>query len=339
MENGLQVIKKKFNEIKKIYLLEFFDNDEKLFIIGSPEEGENWKLSDLKFIIWDLCNTGKHELIELDNFPVRNVEDLGKRLARTSGNILQIGDDGTVSSVLKKVENRLRQKKENDKKEEEKSNKANADLKEDIGRKTNGEPDENHIIKYNQDMDFKPIVNEKEPWVLGDYKRTSFCLYQHQDGTKIETLQLIVGRTTVQIWHQIRDDSKNGDEFPNKGDPFLEYIWTNRISVNQEREETRLQIENFEYGQKDKLHDKLTDFTLVVYWYVRVNEDEKSVKNIIQEDDEGKKKSGNIRRYVIKRKDVIEKFHTVRYACEALEHLSKRYKNIADNYIKAHKVS
>ena len=51
--------------------------------------------------------------------------NLGTRLVRTPGNILQINDDGTVSSVLKKVENELKQIKENAKKEkEEKSDKA-----------------------------------------------------------------------------------------------------------------------------------------------------------------------------------------------------------------------
>jgi len=44
---------------------------------------------------------------------------------------------------------------------------------------------------------------------------------------------------------------------------------------------------------------------------------------------------------VIKRKDIIEKFHAIRHACKALEHLNKRYKSkyLANNYIRVHEVS
>ncbi|CAB5205685.1 unnamed protein product [Rhizophagus irregularis] len=42
---------------------------------------------------------------------------------------------------------------------------------------------------------------------------------------------------------------------------------------------------------------------------------------------------------VINRKDIIEKYHIVRHACKALEHLNKRYKSkhLADNYVRVHK--
>ena len=44
---------------------------------------------------------------------------------------------------------------------------------------------------------------------------------------------------------------------------------------------------------------------------------------------------------VIKREDIIEKFHAVRHACKALEHLNKRYKSkhLSNNYTRVHKVS
>ena len=41
---------------------------------------------------------------------------------------------------------------------------------------------------------------------MGDYERNSYCL--HNDDEK--TLQLIVGRSTVQIWHQIHKSKKEG---------------------------------------------------------------------------------------------------------------------------------
>ncbi|PKK70297.1 hypothetical protein RhiirC2_746757, partial [Rhizophagus irregularis] len=78
--------------------------------------------------------------------------------------------------------------------------------------------DEKHTIHY--DKGFEPIVIDKEPWVMDEYERNSYCLYQKKENTRIQTLQLIVGRSTVQIWHQVRDDSKSKGELsklPNKG--------------------------------------------------------------------------------------------------------------------------
>ncbi|PKY63603.1 hypothetical protein RhiirA4_493198, partial [Rhizophagus irregularis] len=131
-------------------------------------------------------------------------------------------------------------------------------------------------------------------------------------------------------------------------EPFLEYIWTNRIPVNQERKETRLRIENFEYGTNNDLHGKLTDFSLKVYWYIRVgkdNEENIEKENEIIKEMEGKEKmkeNKNMRKWekTIKRKFIIKKSHAVRHACKALEHLNKRYKNknLANNYIVTHEV-
>ncbi|CAB5370240.1 unnamed protein product [Rhizophagus irregularis] len=193
--NGLQIASKKFEELEKIYLLEFFDSDEKLLIIGEgrkdkglkkgkDQKGEGLKVREdleegkdqvLKFIIWDLYNTGKYELVELDDFPITktNIKDIYSRLAITSGNILQIDDDGKVLSVLK--------------------NKAvdlNINLKEIFG-KANGKDDTNHTIYYDENINFK--VDDREPWLSGSSEKTSYCLYYNEKGTETETLQLIVG--------------------------------------------------------------------------------------------------------------------------------------------------
>jgi hypothetical protein len=378
-ENGLQIALKKFDEIERIFLIEFFDSDEKLLIIGKRQEGK------IVSIIWDLYNTSKYKILELDdlliqmnsssstNLQLSTRENIRTHLDRTSGNILQINHDGTVSSVLKKIEEKLERKEK-----EKLYNFVEPKL-----RKPNGKSDENHIIYYNENtINFEPIVTDEEPWVLGDYERTSYCLYYSEKGTEVETLQLIVGRSTVQIWHQVHDSSKNKERLPNKGEPFLEYIWTNRIPVSQERKETRLRIGEFKYGSNDGLHDKLSDFYLKVYWYIRNNDDERenikktvNVKmtdhEIIEENNEihriekefkkinenseiDEKEKDKMKQKVIKsskklkiiektikRKDIIEKFRAVRHACKALEHLNKRYKSkrLANNYIRLHKVS
>ncbi|CAB4389931.1 unnamed protein product [Rhizophagus irregularis] len=366
MENGLQIASKKFDEIEKIFLLEFIDNDEKLLIIGEcPKEG-------IMLIIWDLYDTGKyHILTKLGDFPITIKENIGTHLARTSGNILQVNDNGNIKSIVKFIEN-LKQKKIE---ENLKQKKSEENLRQNLkieDEKPDGKPDRKHNIYCDVNINFKPIVSDKEPWVLGDYERTSYCLYYNKKRTLTETLQLIVGRSTVQIWHQINDENKlkrEKEHLPNKGEPFLEYIWTNRIPVNQESEETRLQISKFECGPNDSLHDKLRDFYLKVYWYEVIEDNVENLKETEHETSKEDNEEIEIRRKrrkssvkvewleqnismeeggkidkmikhekVIKRKDIIEKFHAIRHACKALEHLNKRYKSkfLANNYIRVH---
>ncbi|PKY60223.1 hypothetical protein RhiirA4_483690, partial [Rhizophagus irregularis] len=180
IENGLEIASKKFKELEKIYLLEFIDNDKKLFIIGKGQKDEGLKVEDLeeskdqeinidkedkkvlKFIIWDLYNTDEHELVELYDFPITktNIDDIYTRLAMTSGNILQIDDYGKVSSVLKKVENEINKKKL------DKAAGPNIVLKNIFG-KLNGKDDENHTLYYDKNINFKQICNDREPWLPG----------------------------------------------------------------------------------------------------------------------------------------------------------------------------
>ncbi|PKY16229.1 hypothetical protein RhiirB3_480626 [Rhizophagus irregularis] len=305
MENGLEIVSKKFNEIEKIYSLEFINNDEKLLIIGEdPEE-------KLKFIIWDLYNTGKVETTALDDF--LTIEEFDIRLARTSGNLLQVNYKGKVTSVLKNIEEKL---------------------------KRNESKETNNILRiYSKDENHRYFDKCIEPWVVDDDETHSYCLCDNDD----ETLQLVIGRSTVQIWHQIKDDSKCKDELPNKGEPFLEYIWTNGIPIDQVRKATRLRIKEFKYGLSNNV---LNDFKLKVYWYERVQDGkikENEEKIMMMEDIEiengeaGKKMERMGRKEkTILRQDINDKVSAVRHACKALEHLNKRAKYLV-NYVSKHR--
>ncbi|PKC63594.1 hypothetical protein RhiirA1_396710 [Rhizophagus irregularis] len=343
MENGLEAINKKFDGIEEIYLVEFFENDRKLIVIGSgvSEDEEN-----LKLIIWDMYNVVETETIELDDF--LTTKNIYTRLTRTSGNLLQIDDKGDVTSIVKRVDRLLKQKQSKM-----------------IGKIVSPLPPSPDLSYF---KGVKPMVVEIEPWVLGDYKdykSNSYCLYQNKNGSEIETLQLIVGRSTIQVWHQINSDDKNKskDELPNKGKPFLEYIWTNGIPVNQEREKTRLRFEKFEY--RSNVDFNLTDFCLKVYWYERVSkgvsEDELEIKKdddieinkmekekdkeprmerkkdreAIIEMEKDEKNKVERKEKVIHRQDIIDKVNAIRHACKALEFINKR-REIKDTVIVAY---
>src|SRR5436305_1783219 len=72
-------------------------------------------------------------------------------------------------------------------------------------------------VDINKDKIFEPITVGREPWVTDkpkNYVSRFYCLY-HDDE---RTLQLTVGRSTVQIWHQINPDPNNKNDLPpNKG--------------------------------------------------------------------------------------------------------------------------
>ncbi|PKK76736.1 hypothetical protein RhiirC2_844931 [Rhizophagus irregularis] len=307
VENGLQIAAKNFEDkIEKINLLEFINNDETLLIIGNDKE------KNPKAITWDLFNTGKVDSISL--------KDLGICcLARTSGNVLHVDNKGKVRSILNIIEKRKPRK---DIGTEGKIRTITEDKLEEYDKhfeqsivdgkvpwvKNSCKPYPFCLYDNEEGTHFKePIVCGKEPWVMDSYKTYSFCLYDNEG----ETIELIVGRSTVQIWHQIRPNSGfNEDDCPNKGNPFLEYIWTNGVPLDQEYDtqfDTRLHIKKIDYGCKY--------FNLEVYW------EEKGLT---------KPKSRTIQW-----NDIVEKVNAVRSACKALEHLNKR-KRYLSNFPQKH---
>ncbi|CAB5370448.1 unnamed protein product [Rhizophagus irregularis] len=153
MENGLEAISKKFDEIEKIHLIEFIERDRKLLVIGNSASEEK----KLKLIIWNMYNVGEIEtMMELDDF--LTIDNLGTRLARTSGNLLQVDNEGNVKSILKRLDKLLKQQQETE------DNKGLSDL--DIKRLKVIEPNERIIVHYNENINpnFKPTFIMKEPW-------------------------------------------------------------------------------------------------------------------------------------------------------------------------------
>ncbi len=270
MENGLEISSRKFKEIEKISLVEFIDNDEKLLLIG------NDKNKDLKIIIWDLYNTNKVKEIQL----VKNltIQNLNTQLTRSFGNILRVDDKGKVTSILKMIDIKLKKEKMNENNDNHLVKYDSEIAKEHLIKKELHQG--NHIIYFYKDYDensFKPVIEEAEPWVTDNYKEVSFCLCNDE----IEVLQLIVGRSTIQIWHKIlsdpNDENKRKENLPDEAKPFLEFIWTNGIPINQDNQENRLRIKRIQFGLKY--------FHLEVYWYEKDTTNEKKEMSKYEEEE------------------------------------------------------
>ncbi len=333
MENGLEISSRKFEEIEKIHLTEFIDNDEKLLLICSDEEDDE----KLRIIIWDLFDTDK--VIEIQSVKNLTLTNLSTHLAGTSGNLFQVDDKGKVTSIIKMVEIEL-------KNELNKINLENANLEKYKPRREL-EPSskiksdkKNHTIYFYNKYDknkFKPIFKETEPWVMDNYEKVSFYLRDDD----IEALQLIVGRSTVQIWHKIlsdpKDQSKKKENLSNEGKSFLEFIWSNGIPVNQENKENKLRIKKIKFG--------FEYFHLEVYWYEDDPNNEKEEMTVYKKREKMENmeeiKGMVIKEKTIKWNDINESVNGVRYACKALEHLNKRVKSLKSfiNYNRSYNVS
>ncbi|CAB4463688.1 unnamed protein product [Rhizophagus irregularis] len=352
MENGLEATSKKFDGIEKIHLLEFIEEDKKLVVVGSSSKGEK-----LKIIIWDMYNnfrdfetTMEFDFLkkDLEKDNLDNLATLATRLARTSGNIFQIDNDGKVSSVLKEVKKKEEEEKRDIKETLNMAISPENELHKKYGKKSNRQPDISHIVHYEKNVNFEPIVTDKEPWVLRDYERNSYCLYHNKKGTEVETLQLIVGRSTVQIWHQIQDGNKNKDSLPNEGKPFLEYIWTNGIPEDKENKETSLHVEKLKLYV---VNGRFLGFYLKVHWnYIEENKEnvkevnEKDIKETTKNDhiseETEKEKSEDMKSEPPETREIrwrvdTDKADAIRHACKALEFINKRKKNLV-NYTKEH---
>ncbi|CAI2180737.1 14836_t:CDS:2, partial [Funneliformis geosporum] len=260
MEHGSRIASKSFEKfnIHKIHLIEFINSDEKLFLIVSDST------KDLKFIIWDIYDTDKVDIITLEGLTSQN---LSTCFASSSGNILHVNNEGKVISISNMI--KIKSEKNNIE-----SNLENSVLEEYIpGFKepTSFKKLEHHTIYFyakeiNKHDELELAVSELEPWVTNKYEKISFYLCYNDS----EVLQLIVGRSTIQIWHQFNDKTKKKKYLPNKGRPFLEFIWTNEIPYNQENEEHKLHIKSVRFGLKN--------FRLEVYWYEGSSNEKENIK-------------------------------------------------------------
>ncbi|GBC02578.1 hypothetical protein RclHR1_00470008 [Rhizophagus clarus] len=222
IENSLEISTQSFPRVERILSVDFINDDESLFIVAQEKEN----LIPL-IIIWDLFSY-------MDN-AIRVLQDATKlfssgdyKLVRSCGNIIFVGSDGSVTSVLDHtlIRDMLVPAI--------KSKKGLTTLDLVNLHESEWTVSVHHTIFYqdgkHDNAEIKPvIVFDKEPWVhYKEYGRLSAFLDDER------TTQLFIGETTVQVWYRKDINSKEQ----------LKYIWV--APKNK-----KLSIESLKIGQRE----------------------------------------------------------------------------------------
>ncbi|GBC05563.1 hypothetical protein RclHR1_00630010 [Rhizophagus clarus] len=249
IESGLEIISKNFGDNAKIMFGEFINKDEDLLlIIKEPKKHAT-------VIIWSLFSSAKkhiqHHEINGKSIKTRENTEFKSYNSRCPGDLLTVDTDGNVTSIFDVWEST----KEEEFPKECYCKLIPPDKNSYLMPKRYAKKHQAHTIyrrKKNPSND-KPLVNNKEPWVADhEYKR--FSAYLDEE----ETIQLIIGRTTVQIWQG------------KKHNLFLEYIWSNNTKPGDNDEEDALKIEKLEVGERN--------FYLEVSWTCKGSDKKAEIK-------------------------------------------------------------
>ncbi|PKY44325.1 hypothetical protein RhiirA4_513369 [Rhizophagus irregularis] len=231
IESGLEIACRKFGDDVKIMFGEFTKEDKELMLIIKEP-----KKKHATVVIWSLFSSAKNHIQYHegdDNFiTIEDHTAFKSYNSRCFGDLLTVDANGKVTSIFETWSS----------KEEEEDSQSKfycklipEDKNSYMMPKKHAKNHPAHIIyrRKKDPSDEKPLVNNKEPWVIDhNYDRVSAYLDEE------ETIQLIIGRTTVQIWQG------------NKDDVFLEYIWSNKTRLRDNDEEDTLNIEELDVGER-----------------------------------------------------------------------------------------
>jgi hypothetical protein len=196
IENGLEVVSKKFDNIYKIKFLEFIEEDKKLFIIEEDKE------SDVKFHIWLISGClNDYFPIPKDDIKFSNDEfstlmkydDYYYNLTKANGKIIIL-----INNDEKKYEDRFR---------------VLSEIK--IKRITFGENDT--IIDKNE-HEFSNC-DELEPWNANNEK-----IIRGRFLNNDKRFLLIIGQKSIQLWKSKSQNYRNYEDFKNFENSNLVYI-------------------------------------------------------------------------------------------------------------------
>ncbi|PKC08483.1 hypothetical protein RhiirA5_477038 [Rhizophagus irregularis] len=236
MENGLEIITKKFNEMRvRILSFYFVQDDSKLLIIieeitYNEDTAEN--IISPFIVVWDLFSISDNCIRSINN----NFSLLTTNLVNSSGNIITITESGNIFSIFEKPE----MIKLLDPEDGVVKNKISLE-KPDSFSSTNTSPTTPYYLIYNYlgeslnpktELSNGVIIVNSEPWHNKLYNRISAYL----DDDK--SIQLIIGESTVQVWNERKSGSLSKK--------ILEYIWTN----NHMEQQRQMKIQSLEVGHR-----------------------------------------------------------------------------------------
>ncbi|CAI2170783.1 7251_t:CDS:10 [Funneliformis geosporum] len=230
MENGLEITTKEFLYAYKILLISFIDDDERLFVVAEDDK------FTLKIYIWDIFTSKEIFKIDVEDGITDIFSSLQKydnhSIACSSGKILAL-QGGEICSVLELsvFEHKLRPSEEPQELRSIVINQA---------EKSSFESDQIHKLDGTglpglpKEEPRSSVLNVSEPWIHEKQRiRISFL---------DENVQLIIGKTTVQVWSNDKD---------------LDYIWVNLSNKN-------IIVESLKIGKHE--------FNLDLSWDVSNNE-------------------------------------------------------------------
>ncbi|GES77852.1 hypothetical protein GLOIN_2v1870320 [Rhizophagus clarus] len=231
MENGLEIITKKFSDTHARILSFYFIQDDSELLIIVEEVTYNEDIAENIIspfvVIWDLFSVSDNCVRRINN----NFSLSPTKLVNSSGNILILTESGKVVSIFERPEMIKLLNSEID----VTKNIISLDKSSDSSSATP------YYLIYNsfgESLDPKTELNNgvimvnSEPWHNKLYKRISAYL----DDDK--SIQLIIGESTVQVWHERKGGSSSKK--------VLDYIWTN----NHMEQQRQMQIQSLEVGHK-----------------------------------------------------------------------------------------
>ncbi|GES92409.1 hypothetical protein GLOIN_2v848825 [Rhizophagus clarus] len=296
---------------------EKYVNNDNLLKQKMPRRRSTYKDESIvtKIKVWDLFSSADNAIrtgMTGDLFPSK--ENYHSHIARVPGILYHMREDGYVFSIMEHDGfMNLVKGKERDLTRDfgcdifyDSKNKKDQKDRMPCVYAINDEPDVKLHKVYNRretkkSVLYKVIANNREPWIyMNNYNRTSVFLDEE------ETVQLIIGHSTVQIWRKLRKQKESDKKgvIPQNKEAVLEYIWANNIPSEYDIEGARLQIRDLWVGDNS--------FVLKVCW----------------EYDEGSKLINNTETLSFPYAD--GHVTPVLHACKALEHLNDRKNDIID---------
>ncbi len=220
IENGLEIACKNFEKNTKIIACEF-RGDDKLMIIIKKSESQFGEM-----LFWHLYESPQNKsqtFCEVELGEDEKNEEGSSYNARIPGKFISVRSDGSILSIYDSLL-KMNSIKENE--EEVKLTPYSIIFHPDKRKET---PFNMKELKYenlhsvfHRDLSktkAQPLVHNREPWLNNNFGRKLVYLDQK------ETIQLYIGRSTVQVWRKIVNK---------KHKLVLEYIWTNNIKKDYE---------------------------------------------------------------------------------------------------------